>query len=91
MLSQKRQNRLLYVRPGILLNSHFQGFTLVFPGGSGGKESAYSVGEPVPSLGREDPPEKGMATHSSVPAWRIPWAEEPGRLQSMGLQRVGHK
>ena len=45
---------------------------------------------PVRSLGREDPLEKGMATHSSILAWRIPWTEEPGRLQSMGLQRVGH-
>ena len=44
----------------------------------------------VQSLGWEDPLEKGMATHSSVPAWRIPWTEEPGRLQSVGLQRVGH-
>ena len=44
----------------------------------------------VRSLGREYPLEEGMATHSSVLAWRIPWTEEPGRLQSMGLQRVGH-
>ena len=44
----------------------------------------------VPSLGREDPLEKEMATHSSILAWRIPWTEEPGGLQSMGLQRVGH-
>ena len=42
------------------------------------------------SLGWEDPLEKGMATQSSIPAWRIPWAEEPSRLQSTGLQRVGH-
>ena len=42
----------------------------------------------VPSLGREDPLETGMATHSSVLAWRIPWIEEPGGLQSMGSQRV---
>ena len=41
-------------------------------------------------LGREDSLEKGMATHSSILAWRVPWMEEPGRLQSMGLQRVGH-
>ena len=41
-------------------------------------------------LGQEDPLEKGMATHSSTLAWRIPWTEQPGRLQSMGLQRVGH-
>ena len=44
----------------------------------------------VPSLGWEDPLEKEMATHSSTLAWRIPWREEPGRLQSMGLQRVGY-
>ena len=44
----------------------------------------------VQSLGREDPPEKEMATHSSTLAWRIPWTEQPGRLQSMGSLRVGH-
>ena len=44
----------------------------------------------VLSLGLDDPLEKGMETHSSILAWEIPWAEEPGRLQSMGLQRVGH-
>ena len=44
----------------------------------------------VPSLGREDPLEKEMATHSSIFAWRIPWTEEPGRPQSMGFLRVGH-
>ena len=42
----------------------------------------------VQSLGWEDPLEKGMTTHSSITAWRIPWTEEPGGLQSMGLQRV---
>ena len=42
----------------------------------------------VPSLGQEDPLEKAMATHSSILAWRISWTEEPGRLQSMGSQRV---
>ena len=41
-------------------------------------------------LGWEDPLEKEMATHSSIIAWKIPWMEEPGRLQSMGSQRVGH-
>ena len=41
-------------------------------------------------LGQEDPLEKGMATHSSIVAWRNPWTEEPGGLQSTGLQRVGH-
>ena len=44
----------------------------------------------VGSLGWEDPLEKGMATHSSILAWKIPWTEEPGGLQSIGLQRVGH-
>ena len=42
------------------------------------------------ALGWEDPLEKEMATHSSTIAWKIPWTEEPGRLQSMGSQRVGH-
>ena len=44
----------------------------------------------VPSLGQEDPLEEGMATHSSILAWRTPWTEEPGGLQSMGSLRVGH-
>jgi len=43
----------------------------------------------VQSLSREDPLEKGMATHSTILAWRIPWIEEPGKMQSMGSQRVG--
>ena len=51
-----------------------------FPGCSDGKESAGNSGD----LGQENPLEKGMATHSSIPAWRIPWTEEPGGLQSMG-------
>ena len=42
------------------------------------------------SLGQEDPLEKGLETHSSILAWRIPWTEEPGILQSTGSQRVGH-
>ena len=44
----------------------------------------------VQSLGQEDLLEKEMATHSSILAWKIPWTEEPGRIQSMGSQRVGH-
>jgi len=63
---------------------------LGFPGGSDGKEPTCNAGGPVWPLGREDPLEKGMATHSSILAWRVPWTEEPGRLQSIGLQRVGH-
>ena len=47
-------------------------------------------GTRVPSLGRENPLEKEMATHSSILAWKIPWTEEPGWLLFMGSQRVGH-
>ena len=46
------------------------------------------VSSPVQSLGQEDPMEKGMATHSSILAWKIPWTEEPSGLQSLELQRV---
>ena len=60
-------------------------------GDSDGKKATCSAGDQVPSLGREDPLEKGMATHSSILAWRIPWTEEPGGLQSTRLQRVGHR
>ena len=44
----------------------------------------------IRSLGREDPLEEEMATHSSILAWKIPWTEDPSKLQSMGSQRVGH-
>ena len=63
---------------------------LGFPGGSDGKDLPAMQGTWVRSLGWEDPLEKGMATHSSIPAWRIPWTEESVGLQSMGSQRVGH-
>ena len=52
--------------------------------------SAGDVREWAPSLGGEDPLEDGLATHSSIPAWRIPWTEEPVRLWSIGSHRVGH-
>ena len=61
-----------------------------FPVGSVVKNLPAMQETQVQSLGQEDPPEKGAATHSSILAWRIPWTEEPGRLQSMGLQRVVH-
>ena len=61
-----------------------------FLGGSDDKASAYNVGDLGSSLTWEDLLEKEMATHSSSLAWKIPWTEEPGRLQSMGSQRVGH-
>ena len=61
-----------------------------FPGGSDGKESACKARDlgSIPEL--ERPLEKGIATHSSILAWGIPWTEEPGRLQSMVSQRVRH-
>ena len=58
----------------------------MFPHSSVGKESACNAAEPVQFLGWEDPLEKKMTTHCSILAWRIPWTEEPGRLQSMGSQ-----
>ena len=62
-----------------------------FPGGSVVKKIYLPMQEMwVQSLDQEDSLEKEMATHSSIFAWEIPWAEEPGGLQSMGLQRVGH-
>ena len=57
-----------------------------FPGGSEVKASAWNAGDPGSIPASEDPQEKEMATHSSTLAWRIPWREEPGRLQSMGSQ-----
>ena len=68
-----------------------QGLYLCFPGGSDDKKSAYNAGDLVWSLGWEDSLEKGKVTYSCIFAWRIPWTEEPGELQSMGSQRVGHE
>ena len=66
---------------------------LGFPAVSSGKELPANAGDVrdtglIP--GWERPPEEGMATHSSIPAWRIPWTDEPGRVQSLGSQRVKH-
>ena len=61
-----------------------------FPGGLDGEESACNAGDESSILSWEDPLEKGMTTHSSNLAWRIPWTEEPDGLQSIGLQRAGH-
>ena len=60
-----------------------------FSGGSAVKNLPATQETWVPSLGQEDPLEKEMATHSSTLAWKIPWTEEHGGLQSMGSQRVG--
>ena len=59
-----------------------------FPGGSDSKESVCNTGDLDSIAGWKDPLKKGMATHPSILAWRILWTEEPGRLQSMGLQSV---
>ena len=61
---------------------------MVFPGAQMVKALPAMLETQVRSLGWEDPLEKGKATHSSILAWRITWTEEPGGLQSMGLQRV---
>ena len=61
-----------------------------FPSGSAVKHPPAMQETLVRSLGGEDPLEEGVATHSSSLAWRIPWTEEPGGQQSMGLQRIGH-
>ena len=60
-----------------------------FPSGSDDKASAYNAGDLGSILGSGGTLEKVMATHSSILAWKIPWPEEPGRLQSMGSQTVG--
>ena len=72
---------MLFKSPSVLFS---------FVGGSEGKASACNAGDLVRSLGQEDPMEKEMATHSSILTWKTPWTEEPGRLLSMGLQRIGH-
>ena len=75
--------------PGFLFDIQHLGF----PGGSVIK-NLLAMQEPqemqVQSLGQKDPPEEGMATYSSILAWRIPWTEEPDGLQSTGLKRVGY-
>ena len=78
---------LAHVPAGPPIRSH--SYPESFAGSSEGKESVCSA-DLVWSLGGEDPLEKGMATHSGILAWRIPWREEPGGLQSMESQRVRH-
>ena len=74
-----------------MLINDFPQNLLGFPGSSDGKESACNPGVWIPgSLDREDHLEKAVTTHSNIIVWRIPWTEEPGGLQSMGLQRVRH-
>ena len=72
------------------LNHYDKGKEKWVPQRLSGKESTYSGETQIQSLGQEDPLEKEMATHSSILAWKIPWTEEPGRLQSMRSHRVRH-
>ena len=79
----------------VLISEDFRKETYIsyekcFPGGSDGKVSVYNVGDldSIPGLGRSLV--KEMATYSSILAWEIPWTEEPGGLQHIGLQRVRH-
>ena len=79
-------NTLIYI--DVLYNRVF--LSLGFPGGTAVKNPPVVQEMQVQSLGCEDPLEEGMATHSSILAWRIRWTEEPGGLQSIGSQRVRH-
>ena len=80
----------MFLFPESLCFSSTLGILDGFRGGSDSKESACNVGDlgSMPGSGR--PLEKEMATHSSILTWRIPWTEDPGGLQSVGSQRVGH-
>ena len=70
--------------------THMLLYSYDFPGGSDSKASVYNAGDPGSIPGSGSSLEKEIAIHSSTIAWKIPWTEEPGRLQSMGLQRVRH-
>ena len=82
---------LWYYKPeGCWIQLESSQINVGFPGGSDGKEPARDAGTQLWYLGWEYPLEEEMTTHSSNLAWRLPWAEESGRLQSMGSQRIGH-
>ena len=75
------------------MNLHSLCLSLGFSGGASGKEPTCQCRRHdtwIPSLGQEYPLKEEMATHSCILAWEIPWTEEPGGLQFMGLQRVGY-
>ena len=74
----------------IIICFSLKDISLGLPCSSNGKEFAHDAGDQIQSLGQEDPLEEGMAPHSSILCWRIPWTEEPGGLQSTGSQRVAH-
>ena len=83
---------LIHTKYNEHVNEQLMNMMKGFPGGTSGKESACQCGDArtlVWSLGWQDPMEKEMATHCSILSWKIPCTQEPGMLQSMGLQRVG--
>ena len=87
LVSYQKRCQSLTSSPGGAAGLHGAGS----PGGAGGKARVCQrqrVAGLIPGL--EDPLEKGVATHSTILAWRIPWTQDPGGLQSMGLQRVGY-
>ena len=83
-------NICMYKKVKILSKGIITPFVPGFPGDSDGKVSACNVGDLGSIPGSGIFLKKGIATHSSILAWRIPWTEEPGGLQSMGSQRVRH-
>jgi len=86
----------IYIHTCVCVYTHIHIYTYThmgFPGGTSSKEPTYQCRKPkrqVWSLGQEDPLEEGMATHSNILAWRIPWIKEPGGLQSIRSHRVLH-
>ena len=91
LLVEKHQDhRGNKVGPWQLLFCYFAGSVQSFPDSAVVKHLSVKQEIWVPSLGQEDPLEKETAIHSSILAWGIPWTEEPGGLQSIGLQKVSH-
>ena len=84
-----KQKSLLFFSTGTMKSLLFS-LIMGFPGGSEVRNSPANEGEVGVIPGSGESLEEGMATHSSILAWRLPWTEEPGGLQSMGSQRVGH-
>ena len=89
-MGRQKQQSLLFYNLQLSIGLEHIPIYIPFPGGSEGKASASMRETWVWSLGQEDPLGKEMATYSSTLAWKIPWTKEPGTLQSMGSQRVGH-
>ena len=80
-------SQCIRINPGASRSSLFHSATC---GAADSKEAACNAGDPGSIPGAGSPLEKGMATHTSILSWRTSWTEEPGGLQSMGLQRIGH-